>query len=360
LLRDHPEQEFSMAPISSAPLAKSRSASSFLASATTLLPGLALCGGIALAATALHMLPLFKLFSPMIVAVVAGIAFNGLGLVRPSTRPGLAFAARPLLRFAIILLGFQLTLTQIREVGLMGMAVIVVSLASTLVVTQIMGRLLGVDRKLAQLIAAGTAICGASAIVATNCVTKADEEDVAYALACVTLCGTVAMLVFPMAISVAHLDGYHYGLWSGAAIHEVGQVVGAAFQGGQAAGEFGTIAKLTRVLMLAPVILVLGLANQRGAANAGASDAGRRVLVPMFIVLFLSVIVINSFVAVSADTKLTIATISTFLLTVALGAIGLAADVKKLRERGAKPLLLGVAASVFIAGLSLGLLKLLT
>lgn len=347
-----------MMPISSA--AESRPASSFAASVTALLPGLILSGGVALAATALHMLPLFKLFSPMIAAVVAGMTLNALGLVRPITRPGLAYAARPLLRFAIILLGFQLTLTQIREVGLTGTMVIVISLATTLIVTQAMGRLFGVDRKLAQLIAAGTSICGASAIVATNCVTKADEEDVAYALACVTLCGTIAMLVFPMTISIARLDGYHYGLWSGAAIHEVGQVVGAAFQGGQTAGEFGTIAKLTRVLMLAPVILVLGFANQRRATGAGESETGPRVLVPLFIVLFLGVIVLNSFVPVSVDTRLTIAMISTFLLTVALGAIGLAADVGKLRERGARPLMLGIAASVLIAGVSLGLLKLLT
>ena len=326
----------------------------------SILPGLLLSGGIAGAATFLHTFPMFALFSPMIVAVVAGIALNGVGLVPRSSNAGLTFAARPLLRFAIVLLGFQLTLTQVQDVGLMGTAVIALSLTSTFIVTQAVGRLLGVDRKLAQLIAAGTSICGASAIVAVNSVTQANDEDVAYALACVTLCGTIAMFVFPLSISVADLNGYHYGLWSGAAIHEVGQVVGASFQGGQTAGEFGTIAKLTRVMMLAPMILALGLANQRGAANAGTPDVRSLMPVPMFIILFLGVIALNSFVVVSADMKSAIATVATFLLTIALGAIGLVTDIRKLRERGAKPLLLGVLASVFIAGVSLGLLKLLT
>lgn len=334
---------------------------SFLALAITALPGLILCCGIALAAMAVHLLPLFALFSPMIVAVVAGIAFNWIGLVPRSARPGLAFAARPLLRFAIVLLGFQLTLSQIREVGLTGAFVILLSLTSTLIVTQAFGRFLGVDRKLSQLIAVGTSICGASAIVAANSVTQASDEDVTYALACVTLCGTIAMFAFPVAISVAHLDSYHYGLWAGAAIHEVGQVVGAAFQGGQTAGEFGTIAKLTRVLMLAPLILVLGILDQRSSIDAvGASGAGQRLPVPLFIVLFLGVVAVNSFVELPIGAKPAIGVISTFFLTAALSAIGLAADVRKLGERGAKPLVLGMAASVFIAGVSFGLLKLLT
>lgn len=326
----------------------------------SILPGLLLSGGIAGAATFLHTFPMFALFSPMIVAVVAGIALNGVGLVPRSSEAGLAFAARPLLRFAIILLGFQLTLTQIQDVGLMGTVVIVLSLTSTFIATQVLGRLLGIDRRLTQLIAAGTSICGASAIVAVNSVTRANDEDVAYALACVTLCGTIAMFVFPLSISVAHLNGYHYGLWSGAAIHEVGQVVGAAFQGGQTAGEFGTIAKLTRVMMLAPMILVLVLANQRSSAGTGTSDVRSPNPVPLFIILFLGVVALNSFVVISADAKSAIATIATFLLTIALGAIGLSTDIGKLRDRGAKPLLLGVVASIFIAGVSLGLLKLLT
>lgn len=322
--------------------------------------GLALCCGIAALALGLHLLPGFSLFSPMIVALVGGLFLAAVGAVPTKAKVGLDIAARPLLRFAIILLGFQLTLVQITEVGLMGMLVVILSLVSTLIVAQLVGVLLGIDSKLAQLIAVGTAICGASAIVAMNAVTKANDEDVTYAVACITLCGTIAMLSFPLAISIAHLDSYHYGLWTGAAIHEVGQVVGAAFQGGQVAGEFGTITKLSRVIMLVPVIMVLGQFIAHGAAISGDLKFKRPPLIPLFILIFLGVVALNSAVVISPNLKGAIATLATFFLTVALGATGLVSDIKKLRERGAKPLLLGLISSAFIAVASLGLLKALT
>jgi uncharacterized integral membrane protein (TIGR00698 family) len=324
------------------------------------MPGLLLCGAIAGTALTLHTLPFFKLFSPMIVAVIVGIGLNWFNLVPRSSHIGLVFAAGPFMRFAIILLGFQLTWEQIQSVGLAGAAVIVTSLATTLIATIALGKLFGVDRKLAQLIAVGTSICGASAIVAANIVTRASDEDVAYALACVTFCGTIAMFAFPAMILVTGLDGYHYGLWTGAAIHEVGQVVGAAFQGGQTAGEFGTIAKLTRVVMLAPIILALGLISQKVAPNSMNADVQSPVRFPPFILIFLGVVTFNSFVAVPAEMKSSVAMAATTCLTMALAAIGLASDVRKLRKRGLKPLLLGISASIVIAGVSLALLKLLT
>ena len=129
-------------------------------------PGLVLCGAMAGIAMLLHALPVFRLFSPMIVAVVAGTALRGFNLVPQSSQAGLSFAARPLLRLAIILLGFQLTWHQIQQVGLIGAAIIVLSLTTTMLTTIALAKILKIDRKLAQLIAVGTSICGASAIVA--------------------------------------------------------------------------------------------------------------------------------------------------------------------------------------------------
>lgn len=328
------------------------------AKALNVLPGLLASTGLAVFATAFHLLPGLSLISPMIVAVVAGMALNAFGFVTPNMRGGVAFATRPVLRLAIVLLAFQLTLTQIRDVGLAGTAIVALSLITTFVLTQAVGRAMGIDRKLVQLIAAGTSICGASAIVAINSVTRADDEDVAYALACVTLCGTIAMFAFPLFIHIADLDSYHYGLWTGAAIHEVGQVVAAAFQGGQVAGEFGTIAKLTRVLMLVPLIFVLAMASRRSVTEpAIASRPGPPV--PVFIVLFLVIVCMNSVITVPTEMRSIIAAVATLFLTIALGAVGLATNVRKLRERGLKPLTLGTGASVFIALLSLVLLKLM-
>jgi uncharacterized integral membrane protein (TIGR00698 family) len=111
------------------------------------------------------------------------------------------------------------------------------------------GKLIGVDRKLTELIAAGTSICGASAVIATNTVTNTHGEDVAYAVACVTIFGSLSMLAYPLLPILLHLDPQAYGLWAGASIHEIAMVVAAAFQNGQAARQFGTIAKLSRVMM---------------------------------------------------------------------------------------------------------------
>ena len=138
-------------------------------------------------------------------------------------------------------------------------AVIATTLFATFIFTKWFGRLIGVDRKLAELIAAGTSICGASAVIATNTVTEAHDEDVAYAVACVTVFGSLAMFLYPALPGVLHLDTRAFGLWSGASIHEIAQVVAAAFQVGKESGEYGTIAKLTRVTMLAPLVIGLGL-----------------------------------------------------------------------------------------------------
>src|SRR5262249_55721968 len=136
-----------------------------------------------------------------------------------------------------------------------------------------LGRQLSVDRKLTELIAAGTSICGASAVVATNTVTRASDEDVAYAVACVTVFGSASMLLYPVTAGLLQLTPHAFGLWAGASIHEIAQVVAAAFQNGVDAGNYGTIAKLSRVMLLAPLVLALGcLSAKWGQTTETHSD----------------------------------------------------------------------------------------
>ena len=222
---------------------------------STLLPGIVLTSIIASSALALRLLPGFSLFSPMILAMLIGMAFQNIAGTPPRAIPGARFSVRKLLRLAIILLGLQLTVSQVINVGGAAIAVIALTLVATFFFTVWIGRLLGIDRKLVRLIAAGTSICGASAVIAANTVTEAPDEDVAYAVACVTIFGTLSMLLYPLLPPLLHLTPEGYGLWVGASIHEIAQVVAAAFQNGHTAGELGTIAKLSRVAMLAPLIL---------------------------------------------------------------------------------------------------------
>ncbi|MBS7533515.1 YeiH family putative sulfate export transporter [Ancylobacter sonchi] len=341
-----------------APAIRSAAAAPLLA----LWPGLALTAAIAAAAFGLRQLPYLGGLSPMILAILIGmVAHNVLG-TPARARPGVAFAMRRVLRAAIVLLGLQLTAAQVAEVGGTGVAVIALTLVATFVFTTWLGRLIGVERGLAELIAAGTSICGASAVIATNTVTRAPDEDVAYAVACVTVFGSIAMLGYPLLVGVLDLSPHAYGLWAGASIHEIAQVVAAAYQDGAAAGEFGTIAKLSRVMLLAPVVIALGLMATRRARRqrdevAGGEAGGARPPMPWFVLGFLGMVALNSLVTLPAELKSHLVVATSFLLSMALAAMGLETSLAKLRAKGIRPFALGFAAFAFIAGFSLMLVK---
>lgn len=333
-------------------------ASSWRGHLGSLLPGVALAATIAVVAFAARHLPGLGAFSPMIIAIVLGMAFHNLAGTPAKAKAGVGFSMRTVLRFAIILLGLQLTAAQVAEVGFTGVAIIVATLLATFTFTLWLGKRIGVERPLAELIAAGTSICGASAVIATNTVTRAPDEDVAYAVACVTVFGSIAMFVYPLLPGVLNLGPHAYGLWAGASIHEIAQVVAAAFQDGQQAGEFGTVSKLTRVMMLAPMVIALGLAARRRAKASGKEHSGAAAPMPWFVLGFIAMVGFNSVIDVPAEAKSMVVTLTTFLLTMALAAMGLETDFRKLRAKGVRPLVLGLCAFLFIATFSLMLVKL--
>ncbi len=324
-----------------------------------LLPGLLLTGSIAGASFALRELPGVAAFSPMILAIAIGIAFHNLIGTPRRAKPGVTFSLRRILRFAIILLGLQLTAEQVVEVGASGIAVIAITLLATFTFTTWLGRLLGIERKLVELIAAGTSICGASAVVATNTVTDAPDEDVAYAVACVTVFGSIAMFAYPLLPGLLHLTPHAFGLWSGASIHEIAQVVAAAYQDGKPSGDFATIAKLSRVMMLAPVVIGLGILSRarQDRTHGRAPGKSKPVPLPWFVLGFVALVGLNSVITVPVALKTEIVTATTFLLAVALAAMGLETDLRKLRAKGLKPFALAFAAFLFIAGFSLMLIE---
>lgn len=311
-----------------------------LASLPASLPGLALCSAIAAIAYALSRAQGVFPISPMMFAIVIAL---GIGATFGAPRwaaAGQGFTLRRLLRLAIVLLGFQLTVADVGVLGLKAVAVILGALALTFFFTRWFGRLIGVDRGLSELIASGTAICGASAIVATNSVTRAPQEDVVYSLACITFFGTLAMFILPALYGPLGLTPVEYGLWAGGSIHEVAQVVAAGFQPGQHEGETAMIAKLLRVAAMAPMILWLGAARPKGDGPAPP--------IPWFVAGFAAVILLNSVVEPPDWFRQWAQLVTIFLLTMALAALGLGADVRKLRMKGPRPLALGAAATIFI------------
>src|SRR5580704_11177936 len=244
-------------------------------------PGLIAVTLLAWASIALHTLPQLAAVSALMIAIVLGMLVRNTVGLPAACAPGVRFALRRILRLAVMLLGFQLSARQIAEVGGMGLFVVAVTLGGAFCFTVWLGRRLGVDRKLSELIAAGTSICGASAIVATNAVTEGSDEDVAYAIAVVTLFGCASMLLYPFGDALMHMPAHAYGLWAGASIHETAQVLAASFQGGVVSGRIGAVTKLSRVMLLAPVVLTLGWAARR--RDGAACTQKRTVPVPLFL-----------------------------------------------------------------------------
>ena len=336
-----------------------------LQSATALLPGLGLAIVIGAAATGLHDLPGMGAVSALILAIMLGMLFHNTVGTPAAAKPGVKFAMRRILRIAVMLLGLQLTLTQVASVGLGGLAATLITLGATFAFTLWVGHLLGVSKSLSTLIAAGTSICGASAIVAADTVIGAEDEEVAYSIASITVLGSISMLGFPLLGVALGLTPHTYGLWTGATIHEIGQSVAAAFQGGEAAGHLGTIVKLTRVMMLAPILLALAAfwtssrAGEEDQADATTAAHGRWSHVPFFAFGFLVLVVVNTLFPLGDALKGEMAAGTTFLLAVAVAAIGLETDFRKLLGMGLRPLILGVAAWIFISVTGFGLVSLL-
>lgn len=318
------------------------------------LPGLALCVLLALAGEGLRRLPGLDLFGPMALAMALGLGLRAVLPLPALVVPGVRLAAGPLLRAAVVLLGLQLTLADLLSLGLAGLAVTVTALLATFALTLWLGRRLGVAPELARLIAAGTSICGASAVAATRSVTGAGAGDTAYAVACVTLFGTLAMVLMPLVPPLAGLDAAGYGLFVGASVHEVAQVAGAGFRHSAEAGEAAMVAKLSRVLLLAPMVLVLAAWCRRGRTgdNTGGGTAAR-LPVPWFVFGFLAMVLVASSVELPDPVRTGAGEATTFLMTMALAGLGLSTDLREIRARGARPLLLAAIAALFIAALSL-------
>ncbi len=319
-------------------------------------PGLLLTSGLALLATSLKKIPSLSFLSALILAILLGILVRNTIGVPQIFQPGITFSLKRILRLAIILLGLQLSLPQVIAVGPVGLGIVIVTLVSTFIFTCWFGRQLGVNNKLTKLIAAGTSICGASAVVATNSVVESKDEDVAYAVAIVTVFGTISMLLYPLLPALLNLNSQEFGIWCGVSIHEVAQVVAAAFQDGQTSGEIATIAKLSRVIFLAPIVLILGLLSTRISDKSQPVKLSQ-LPIPWFVFGFVALIVLNSLNIFPNGVKSLVIEGNRFLLTIAMAGMGLETSLKKIKETGIKPLYLGAASWIFISVLSFGMVK---
>ena len=295
-------------------------------------------------------------FSSLVVGIALGaVVANTLG-VPAVLAPGVRFGARTLLRAGIVVLGLRLSLGDVVGLGADGLLVVMMVVIVTFFGTQWIARQLGIGRDLGLLVATGYSICGASAIAAVNGVVHADEEETAYAITLVTIAGTLSIFVLPFVADRIGLVGAEFGTWVGASVHDVGQVVATASTGDAAALEAATVVKLTRVVLLAPLVALVSLSARRRAPktlSAASNDAAveqHPPLLPLFVIGFLAAMLVRSSGVLSDEALDVAADVEKILLTVALVSMGMGVRVGQMRRLGARPLVLGLLAWVLVAG----------
>ena len=316
--------------------------------------GIALMIVLALLATVISQTKVVKStgMSPVVLGVIIGMIFgNALppGIL-DKLKPGTAFAAKYLLRAAIIFYGFRITFQNIMEVGAPGLAVSVFMVVSTLLLGIFLGKkVFKMDSDLAILTSAGSAICGAAAVLATESVLKADRHKSVVAVSTVVLFGTISMFVYPALehLGIFNMNSDTFGIYIGGSIHEVAQVVVAGNAVNEASANSGVIVKMTRVMLLIPVLLSLGFFVMNKNKENGESS-GQKFPIPYFVLGFILVAGINSLNLFQSEAVCHINTADTFLLTMAMGALGMSTTFSKFKEAGTKPIYLASLLFVWL------------
>lgn len=304
-----------------------------------------------------------KPVSGVIIAIVLGILVKNTVGVRDIFLPGINFALKKILKAAIILLGLNLSFYAVITTGAKALAIIIVCVFFAIAITYLIGKRLGLDDNLAVLIGIGTAICGTTAIVAASPAIEARDEEVTFSVATITLFGILAIFIYPILGKILLLSDMQFGTWAGTAVHETAQVVAAGFSYSDAAGKIATVVKLTRTVLLAPLVFVLGVLYSKKQKGSGIQNVNFLSLFPWFVVGFLAMAGLRTFGdSLWADSEYWTFLLSQanvlakFLIVTAMAGVGLLTNFTEMKRIGAKPFLVGLAASLIMAVFSITLI----
>lgn len=290
--------------------------------------------------------------SPMIVGIILGMLYaNSLRNNLPETWvPGIKFCSKRVLRIGIILYGFRLTFQDVTAVGFPAICIDAIVVVVTICGGMLIGRLLKMDKDISLLTSVGSSICGAAAVLGAESAIKAKPYKTAVAVSTVVIFGTTAMFLYPILYrnGVFALSPEEMGIYTGATVHEVAHVVGAGNAMGDDVSTTAIIVKMIRVMMLVPVLLVISYFVARKAMSRGNGTQKGTVDIPWFAILFLVVIGFNSFNLLPAGVVDWINTFDTFLLTMAMTALGAETSIDKFRKAGAKPFVLALILFVWL------------
>ena len=290
--------------------------------------------------------------SPVTISLVLGVLAANTNLLSERSKPGTDFAARKLLRLGVILLGFRLALGDLQKIGsIKGLLAAALVVVVAFIGITLLGRAMKLSGSLSLLVATGYSICGVSAIAAVRPLTPADEEEVAYAIGLVTLFGSLSMLVYPIiGDPILRLSAEQFGWWTGAAVHDVAQVVATSSSNGDLALEVAVVVKLARVVLLAPLVLAISL-YQRGGIKSEITN--RPPIVPVFVTFFLAAVVLRSTNLLPTTLIEVIDSLRSWLFATAMFAVGSSVRLKSMFAMGGRPLLLGAVAWIGLASFAL-------
>lgn len=292
--------------------------------------------------------------SPMIVGIVLGMLYaNSLRNNLPDTWvPGIQFCSKRILRAGIVLYGFRLTFQNVLDVGLAAVAIDAIVVVVTIFGGILLGRAMKMDRGIALLTSVGSAICGAAAVLGTESAIRVKPYKTAVAVSTVVIFGTLAMFLYPALYQsgVFDLDAKAMGVFAGSTIHEVAHVVGAGNAMGKDVSDSAVIVKMIRVMMLVPVLLVISYSVMRAAAKDGSAQGRGHIQTPWFAVMFLVVIGFNSLDLLPQGLVGFINAFDTFLLTMAMTALGAETSIDKFKKAGFKPFLLAFFLFLWLIG----------
>ncbi|TMQ52032.1 MAG: putative sulfate exporter family transporter [Candidatus Eisenbacteria bacterium] len=321
------------------------------------LPGLAGCVALAAAALALAELPAIKgtlHLSALLLVILLGMAWKSIVHVPEALLPGIRMAQRPVLRWAVAGLGFRLSIGELFRIGAPALAVVTISTFAALGFGWWVARRLAVGEKLGLLLGVGGAICGASAVVAADSVVQGEKRDSALALGVITLLGTIGIALYPVLHHALRMSDFLYGVWDGASLHEMAQVVAAGFGVSDEAARVATVVKLARICLLAPVVLYIGWSLRHRHRAAGRA---RVAPLPWFLVLFVGFALLNSTGWLRPAWIEGARRVDLWLLCVGMAGVGLQTGFSELRDAGFRPIAAGTAQWVFLSSVSYALAR---
>jgi uncharacterized integral membrane protein (TIGR00698 family) len=352
--------------------------------------GIIVCLLLTAAAMGINVLPFWPFtmegsrhpFEPVMFSIVLGMILSNLWSLPKSFSPGVKFSVKKLLPLGIILLGARLEFTEILKLGFVGIAMSCFEIVLALALMLLFVKWLRLSGKLGTLLGIGTAICGGTAIVAAAPVIEAEESDVVFGVATVTLLGLIAMFLLPVLGHMLMLSEKAFGIWAGLAIHQTPQVVAAGFAYGQHAGETATVVKMSRVCLLAPVVFVTGLIYARKKAQKQEGIERKHInyfsLFPKFIFGFLALALLRTLgwlpditaafspnamglgeLKRSFNTAEIAKAGANFFIVMSMAGVGLETKLSAMRQTGLRPFFAAAVSSLVIAVVVLGLIKLL-